>query len=153
MVYLKFSLLFFVIHFICYMAAGVIDLQFAGKLYAGKERLYRHMMRDLDDKKESTRIARLLIPSQLIRALLMSVVLYPILPFLTGLSFGMQFLFMSSLMLVYADFSSAVPFSNTIEGWVYLKKEYVQKNAFWTILLESIMYSLLFGLLSAWILI
>ena len=28
-------------------------------------------------------------------------------------------------MFVYADFASAIPFSNTIEGIVYLKKEFV----------------------------
>lgn len=107
----------------------------------------------MDDKKESSRIARLLIPSQFIRAILMSVVLYPLLPFLVEMSFGLQFVFMASLMFVYADFASAVPFSNTIEGLVYLKKEFVEKRVFWTIQLEAVLYSIMFGLLSAWILI
>jgi len=83
----------------------------------------------------------------------MSLVLYPILPYLKELSFGMQFLFMGGLMFVYADFSSAVPFSNTIEGLVYLKKTFVKKKVFWTIQFEAILYSTLFGLLSAWIII
>ena len=82
----------------------------------------------------------------------MSVVLYPILPFLDELSFGMRFLFMVGLMFIYADFSSAIPFSNTIEGLVYLKKEFVAKKVFWTIQLEAIIYSIMFGLLSAWLL-
>lgn len=151
--YLVFSLVFFIIHFACYMLAGVIDLQLAKKMYAGKNRLYRSFFRDMDDKKESNRIAGLLIPSQLLRALLMSMVLYPVLPFLKELSFGVQFLFMSSLMFIYADFASAIPFSNTIEGIVYLKKEFVQKRVFWTIQLEAILYSIMFGVLSAWILI
>lgn len=99
------------------------------------------------------RIAKLLLPSQFIRGIIMSVVLYPILPFLGELSFGMQFVFMASLMFVYADFGSAIPFSNTIEGIVYLKKEFVEKRVFWTIQLEAIMYSIMFGLLSAWLLI
>lgn len=106
----------------------------------------------MEDKNESMRIAKLLIPSQFIRGILMSLVLYPILPFLGELSFGLQFLFMSSLMFVYADFSSAVPFSNTIEGLVYLKKEFVRNRVFWTIQLEAIIYSVMFGILSAWIL-
>ena len=107
----------------------------------------------MEDDKESNRIAKLLIPSQLIRAILMSLVLYPILPFLKELSFETQFIFMASLMFVYADFASAIPFSNTIEGIVYLKKEFVRQSVFWTIQLEAILYSLMFGLLSAWILI
>ena len=127
-VYAKFSFLFFVIHFACYIIAGVIDKQLAKNMYEGKDRLYNAFFRDMEDKRESTRIAKLLIPSQFIRALLMSFVLYPILPYLQELSFGMQFLFMSSLMFIYADFSSAIPFSNTIEGFVYLKKKFVEKN-------------------------
>lgn len=151
-VYVKFSLLFFVIHFACYIIAGVIDKQLAKNMYEGKDRLYNAFFRDMEDKRESTRIAKLLIPSQFVRALLMSFVLYPILPYLLELSFGMQFLFMSSLMFIYADFSSAIPFSNTIEGFVYLKKKFVEKNVFWTIQFEAIIYSIMFGLLSAWLL-
>ena len=151
--YIIFSLLFFVIHFVCYTLAGIIDLQLAKKMYSGKNRLYKSFFRDMDDKKESLRISKLMIPSQFIRAILMSLVLYPVLPFLEGLSFGMQFIFMASLMFVYADFASAIPFSNTIEGLVYLKKEFVEKRVFWTIQLEAILYSLMFGLLSAWLLI
>ena len=60
---------------------------------------------------------------------------------------------MSSLMFIYADLASAVPFSNTIEGFVYLKKEFVQKRVFWIIQMEAIMYSVMFGLLSAWLLL
>jgi hypothetical protein len=151
--YLKFSLLFFAIHFVCYIIAGVIDMQLAKRMYKGKDRLYKSFFRNMEDKKESNRIAKLLLPSQFVRAILMSVVLYPILPFLGELSFGMQFLFLSGLMFVYSDFSSAIPFSNTIEGLVYLKKEFVEKSVFWTIQLEAILYSIMFGLLSAWLLI
>ncbi|MFO7736195.1 MAG: hypothetical protein R6W70_08285 [bacterium] len=148
MIYLIFTLLFFVIHFVCYITAGVIDLQLAKGMYSGKGRLYKSFFRDMDDKDESMRIAKLLIPSQFVRAILMSVVLYPLLPFLKEQSFFMQFFFMSTLMFVYADFGSAIPFSNTIEGIVYLKKEFVAKKIFWTIQLEAIIYSIMFGLLS-----
>jgi len=83
----------------------------------------------------------------------MSLVLFPVLPYLQELTNEMQFIFMATLMFVYADFASAVPFSNTIEGVVYMKKEFVEKKVFWIIQLESILYSAVFGLLSAWILI
>jgi len=83
----------------------------------------------------------------------MSLVLFPVLPYLQELTNEMQFIFMATLMFVYADFASAVPFSNTIEGVVYMKKEFVEKRVFWTIQLEAILYSAMFGLLSAWILI
>ena len=63
----------------------------------------------MEDENEIKRIAKLLIPSQLIRAVFMSVVLYPVLPFLGDMTFGLQFVFMASLMFVYADFASAIP--------------------------------------------
>lgn len=44
------------------------------------------------------------------------------------MTFEIQFIFMASLMFVYADFASAIPFSNTMEGIVYLKKEFVKKK-------------------------
>ena len=63
----------------------------------------------MEDENEIKRIAKLLVPSQLIRAVFMSVVLYPVLPFLGDMTFGLQFVFMASLMFVYADFASAIP--------------------------------------------
>lgn len=152
-VYINFALIFFAIHFTCYIVARVIDLQLAKKMYSGKDRLYRTFFRDMNNIKESNRIAKLLIPSQFLRAILMSAVLFPILPFLHELSFAMQAVFMGGLMFIYTDFASAIPFSNTIEGLVYLKKEFVAKNVFWTIQLEAIIYSVLFGLLSAFFLL
>jgi len=59
--YLTFSISFFAIHLVCYVAAGIIDLQLAKSVY-------------------------------------------------------------------YADFSSAIPFSNTIEGLIYLKHEFVERS-------------------------
>jgi len=147
--YLRFSLLFLVIHLACYLLAGIITRPFSKDLYGGEKRLYKSIFRNMEDVKENHRVAQLLLPSQLIRALFMSAVLYPILPCLQSLSFWQQFGFMGGLMFVYADFCSAVPFSHTIEGWVYLKKELVHKKVFWTVQSEAILYSLAFGLGSA----
>ncbi len=38
--YIIFSLVFFVIHFVCYTLAGIIDLQLAKKMYSGKNGIY-----------------------------------------------------------------------------------------------------------------
>lgn len=151
--YVFFSLFFFLIHLACYVIAGLVDLQLSRKLYSGRNRLYGSFLRNTEDLAESTRIAKLLVPTQFIRAVLMSLVLYPILPYLKELTNAIQFIFMASLMFVYADFASAVPFSNTIEGMVYMKKEFVKKKVFLIIQVEAILYSILFGLLSAWLLI
>ena len=94
--YIFFSLLFFIIHLVCYVIAGIIDLQLARKVYSGKNRLYKSFFRDMEDEKEKKRIAKLLLPSQFIRAIFMSLVLYPLLPFLREMTFGMQFFFYGS---------------------------------------------------------
>jgi hypothetical protein len=52
-------------------------------------------------------------------------------------------------MFVYADFACAVPFSNTIEGLIYLKKDFVYPKVFWIIQFVSLIYSLLFGILAS----
>ncbi len=149
----NFTLGFTAIHIISYILAGLADLQLAKKLYSGKSRLYKDILRDMDDEQESRRISKWLIPSQIVRGILMSAVLWPLLPAIESLSFGLQSLFLSALMFIYADFASAVPFSNTIEGLVYLKKKFVKPNVFYTIQLEAVLYSLMFGLLTAWLVI
>ena len=54
---------------------------------------------------------------------------------------------------MYADFCSAIPFSNTLEGLIYMKPEFVRRRVFWAIQMEAVIYSLLFGLGAAWFLI
>lgn len=53
-----------------------------------------------------------MLPAQLVRGALLSVVLYPILTPLTELSFGTRFGFLSGLMFVYTDLAAATPFPN-----------------------------------------
>jgi hypothetical protein len=65
----------------------------------------------------------------------------------------LKFLFFGGLMFVYADFCSAIPFSNTLEGLIYMKPEFVKRKVFWTIQMEAVIYSLLFGLAASWLLI
>ncbi len=68
------------------MMVGSIDFRLAKKMYVGKDKLYKSFFRDMNNKEEVSRIGRLLLPSQLLMAILMSVVLYPILSFLQELS-------------------------------------------------------------------
>ncbi len=151
MEYLQFSLWFTVIHIFAYLIAGAIDFRLAKRFYGGKQRDL-DFLRDMAAPDESRRVMPLLVPSQILRGLLMSVVLYPILGALGDLSFGLRFAFFAGLMFVYADFASAIPFSNTIEGFVYMKRPYMKKELFWIIQLEAVMYSLMFGAAVAWFL-
>ncbi len=151
MAYLQFSLWFAVIHIVAYFLAGAIDFQLARRFYGGKERAL-DFMRDMSQQKESARVMRLLVPGQILRAVLMSLVLYPVLGALGGLSAGVRFAFFAGLMFVYADFASAIPFCNTVEGLIYLRPRYVTRRLFLTIQVEAVLYSLMFGAAAAWFL-
>ncbi|TVR70678.1 MAG: hypothetical protein EA408_10715 [Marinilabiliales bacterium] len=153
MEYAKFTLLFFVIHTIAYYIAGVINYQFSKKLYGGRDQLYKSFLRNMSDSSEALNVNKKIIPVQLVRAIFMSVVLYPVLGVLGDLSFGLKFLFFGGLMFVYADFCSAIPFSNTLEGLIYMKPEFVKRKVFWTIQMEAVIYSVLFGLAAGWLLV
>ncbi len=153
MEYVKFTSMFFVIHTIAYYVAGVINYQFSKKLYGGRARLYKSFLRNMSDPSEALKVNKKIIPVQLLRALLMSAVLYPVLGVLGDFSFGMKFLFFGGLMFVYADFCSAIPFSNTLEGLIYMKPEFVKRKVFWTIQMEAVIYSVLFGLAAGWLLV
>ena len=152
MEYIKFSLLFFVVHTITYYIAGIINFQFSKRLYGGRDQLFQPFLRNMSDLKEVKTVNKKIIPVQLIRAILMSVVLYPVIGFLGDLSFGLRFLFMGGIMFVYADFCSAIPFSNTLEGLIYMKPEFVKPRVFWTIQMEAIIYGVIFGLAASWLL-
>ena len=152
MEYIRFTLLFFVIHTITYYIAGAINYQFSKKLYGGRDQLYQSFLRNMSDPKEAIGVNKKIIPVQLVRAIFMSVVLYPVIGFVGDLSFAMRFLFMGGLMFVYADFCSAIPFSNTLEGVIYMKPEFVKPRVFWTIQMEAIIYSVIFGLAASWLL-
>ncbi len=149
---IRFTFLFFIIHTITYYIAGIINLQFSKKLYGGRNQLYKSFLRNISDPNEASSVNKKILPVQMIRAILMSVVLYPVIGFLGELSFGLRFLFMGGLMFIYADFCSAIPFSNTLEGIIYMKPKYVKPRVFWTIQMEAIVYSILFGLAAGWFL-
>jgi hypothetical protein len=114
MQYLQFSFWFIVIHTVAYTAAGAIALQLSKELYEEKNRLLDYL-RDMSDPAESGHVSKWFIPAQLVRGLLLSIVLYPILGLLGELSFALRFLFLAGLMFVYTDLAAAVPFSHNIE--------------------------------------
>ncbi len=151
MEYLQFTFWFTIFHIFSYISAGAIALNISGDLYRGEKRLL-DFIRNMDDKIESKHVQRYFIPAQIFRGILMSVVFYPILTVLGSLSFIYIFLFIAGLMFLFTDFASAIPFVNNIEGFVYMRKKYLKKNSFWKLYLETIIYSLVFGLLAAYFL-
>lgn len=145
MEYLVFSGLFIISHIFAYYLAGAITYPlFYEHLHGGADSLYGSFLRDMTDPAEKKRQGMLLIPAQVARGLLMSLVLYPVLGYLGEISFGLQFAFMAGLMFVYADLASAVPFSNTIEGIVYMKPRFI-REAFWKTQIEAVIYAATMG--------
>lgn len=151
MEYIKFSLLFMLVHTGAYFVAGMLAYRISHDLYHGENRLL-DFLKDMSDPAENARVAKLTLPLQLVRGLLLSIVLYPIVGLLGDLSYILRFVFLASLMFVYTDFASAIPFPHNIEGLVYLKERYLKKSAFWKLQFEMIVFSLLFGAVAAWLL-
>jgi hypothetical protein len=147
MQYIIFSLLFILIHTAAYTIAGAVALRFSKDIYEGENRLF-DFLRDMSSP-EGQAVSRWFLPAQLLRGLLLSIVLWPILPLLGNLSFGLQFLFFTGLMFIYTDFAGASPFAGNIEGYVYLKEKYLNKTSFWKMQAEMLIYSPLFGLAAA----
>lgn len=152
MSYLFFSLTFMGLHTLAYMGAGMIALSISSDLYQGKERILDFLV-DPEEEGGTGLTLKKVIPAQIVRGLIMSVVLYPILGFLGEISFLAQFLFFGGLTFIYTDLSSADPFPSNIEGWVYMKKDYLSMGAFWKFQTEMIIYSGIFGLMAAWLLV
>ncbi len=150
MEYLTFTALFVLAHVVAYITAGAITYPLVYKAWHGGEgSLYGAFLRDMTDDAERRRNGLLLLPTQVLRGVLMSLVLYPVLGALGDLSLGLQFVFMASLMYVYTDLSAATPFSNNIEGIIYMKGHIVRR-AFWPTQLEAVLYASLMGVAAAW---
>ena len=149
--YVWFSLWFTVIHVGSYTAAGALALGISGGLYRGPDRLL-DFLRDMSDDAESGRVGKLFLPAQILRGLLMSIVLYPVMGLLGDVSFVLRFLFLAGLMLVYTDVASGDPFPHNIEGFVYMREKYLKGDQVWKLYVEIVIYSIVFGLVASWVL-
>lgn len=145
--YLVFSFWFIVIHTVAYTLAGAVALKLSSDLYEEQKRLIDYV-RDMSIESDKSHVEKWFLPAQIVRGLLMSVVLYPILGFLSESGFLLRVIFLSSLMFVYTDVGSAVPFPHNIEGLVYMKPKYLNTKAMGKLYLEMVIYSILFGLLT-----
>jgi hypothetical protein len=146
MEYLKFSLLFTLAHILAYTIAGAIALGFSKDIYETKDR-HATFLRDMSNEEERRHVSRNFLLAQIVRGLLMSLVLFPLLPSIVALPFGLSVAFFSGLMFIYTHLAAVSPFLDNIEGWVYFKEEYLVKKFFLKFQVEMILYSLLFSLL------
>jgi hypothetical protein len=143
--YILFSLWFTLIHIISYTLAGVLALHISKEIYEGKSRLMDYL-RDMSLKSESSYVQKWFIPGQIVRGIILSVILYPVLGLLGEISFGLRFLFFFGLMFGYTHLASVSPAPDNIEGLIYLKERYINRSAFIKFHFEMIVYSIVLAL-------
>lgn len=151
MEYLFFSLWFTMVHVLSYMIAGMLALRVSKDIYEGNSRLMDYH-RDMSDDAESKHVHIWFIPGQILRGLLLSIILYPVIGPLGELAFVMRYAFFAGLMFVYTHLACAAPCPDNIEGFVYMKKRYITKSSFLKFQFEMVIYSLLFGFLVSYFL-
>ena len=144
MEYLWFSIRFTLLHAASYSVAGALILKVSRSVYEGKSRLMDYV-RDMSDGNERAHVQRWFFPAQLVRGLLLSLVLYPVLSPMGDMDFGTRFAFLAGLMFVYTHIACAAPCADNIEGLVYLKARYFDTTAFVKYQLEMLTYSVLFA--------
>jgi hypothetical protein len=149
--YLMFTLVFAAVHAIAYTIAGAFALSVSKDIYASRKRKMDYL-RDMEDTVESSHVKRYFFPAQILRGILMSIVLYPLLGFLGEMGYLPRALFLLGLMFVYTHVGSAAPCPDNIEGVVYLKRKYIDASMIARFQLEMVLYSLLFSLAGSWVL-
>lgn len=77
MEYIKFSLLFVLVHTGAYFIAGLLAYRISRDPYHGENRLL-DFLKDMSDQAKNARVAKFTLPLQLLHGLLLSIVLYPI---------------------------------------------------------------------------
>ncbi len=148
MEYAVFSAWFTAFHIAAYTIAGMIALSVSREIYHGRNRTMTYL-RDMSDAQERAHVEKWSLLAQIPRGLLMSVALYPVLGSLGDLSFALRFAFFAGLMFIFTHISSAAPCADNIEGFVYMKEEFLARSSFLKFQMEMVIYSTLFALPSA----
>ena len=143
-----FIVLFTLIHAFAYTVAGATALRISPDMYREKGRVLDYL-RDMSDDTESVHVTKWFLPAQLVRGVLMAIVLLPIAGLLGDISFLARFAFFAGILIIYADFASAVPFNGNIEGFVYMKPRYLASHKTWKLYVETVMYAILVAALAS----
>lgn len=149
---LTFTILFAVAHVFSYVIVVTVTYTLLYvDWHGGEDSLYGGFLRNMRDPAEKRRFFRLVVPTQVPRAVLMAVVLFPVLGALGDLGPWSQFLFLAGLTYIYTALASGAPFSHTIEGILYMKPHFVRR-AFWPTQIEAVLYAAMMGGAGAWFL-
>ena len=118
--YVVFSAGFIVIHTIAYMLAGMITYTIVHKGHP----IYRYYLRREEEEKELSKAMKLLLPTQLLRGLLLSLVFFPILNYMKDMSLLMNSVFLFGVLFIVGGLASQIPFPGNLEGFVYIRDQF-----------------------------
>ena len=114
-----FSAGFIGIHTIAYMLAGMITYPIVHKGHP----IYRYYLRR-EEEKEWSKAMKLLLPIQLLRGLLLSLVFFPILDYMKEMSIGINSVFLFGILFIVGGLASQIPFPGNLEGFVYIRDQF-----------------------------
>lgn len=139
---LMFTLWFTLLHAAAYSVAGMLILRISKDVYEGSQRTMDYL-RDMDDPTDRRHVTRAFFPAQLVRGLLMSLVLWPLLGPLGDLGVLSRLFFFGGLAFIYTHLACAAPCPDNIEGFVYMKERYRDRATLVRFQLEMLLYSVL----------
>ncbi|MFW6040521.1 MAG: hypothetical protein ACOC85_01655 [Thermoplasmatota archaeon] len=145
--YLIFSLGFIITHTFIYIIAGIVTYPLVHKGHP----IYDYYLRKEEEEKGWSKAMRLLLPAQLLRGFLFSLVLYPIMGYMNEFSLLMSFLFLFGLLYVFSGFASHIPFPGNIEGSVYVREKF--QKSWWKFHIEDLIYCPIVAFVVAWFLV
>lgn len=147
--YFRFIIVFIIAHTIAYLFAGGIAYQLLTKeFWEGSNPLLSLYLRTPGNPELWNFAMIWQIPGQIIRSLLIGSVLLPLYDTFKKWDFVKTFLFVSGLLFVLTHLSSAVPSPANIEGFIYMKPDFIN-SGFIKMQPEMILYSLTAGLIFA----
>ena len=145
---LIFSLKLTTVHVITYYIIGGIAYQLVTKeFYIGENPVFSTFMITENDAELWSQVMIWILPGQIIRGILISIVVFPFFETLISWRYLKRFFVIAGLYLVLGFWASTVAAPGTIDGIIYMRPE-INLNAHLAVQPEIIIQGLL---LSAWI--
>ena len=122
------------------------------QFYIGENPVFTAYLRSESNPAEWAHTNLWLVPGLLLRALLISIVLLPIVETLRKMTFWKQVSVLFGLTFILLHLAAAAPSPSNIEGLIYMKPELVGMKTFLLTQPEMIFQSLLFAVGLSWVL-
>ena len=137
-----------VAHVVTYVAVGALAYPFLTREFFEGAGLAAQVMRTPAEPALWAHVTRWMLPFQVLRGLLLSLVLYPFLGTLLSWSYARRCVALAGLYVVIGQWASTVAGSGTIEGWLILRPEFTTPSVVVKAMAEGLVQGLA---LSAWV--